>query len=57
MGQKAALDQVLASQELYLDTNKAKLMDTLSHYQKLGSDEDISLEEIEHVTEELELMG
>ncbi len=56
MGQKADLDQVLASQELYLDTNKAKLMDTLAQYKQLGSDEDISLEEIEHVTEELELM-
>ncbi len=56
MGQKADLDQVLAGQELYLDTNKAKLMDTLSHYQKLGSDEDLLLEEIEHLTEELELM-
>lgn len=56
MGQKADLDQVLAGQEIYLDANKATLMDTLSHYKKLGSDEDLLLEEIEHLTEELELM-
>ena len=56
MGQKEDLDQVLAGQELYLDANKVKLMDTLAHYKKLGADEDLLLEEIEHVTEELELM-
>ena len=47
---------ILSGQELYLDANKAKLMDTLAQYKKLGSDEDILLEEIELLTEELELM-
>ncbi len=56
MGQKEGLDQILASQESYLDANKAKLKDTLSQYQKLGSEEDALLEKIEHLTEELELM-
>lgn len=54
MGQKEEIDQLLADSEIYLDVNKDKLMETLSQYEQLGSQEDELLEKIEQLTEELE---
>jgi SMC interacting uncharacterized protein involved in chromosome segregation len=54
MGQKDGLDKVLADQDIYLDTNKVKLMETLSQYKTLGAEEDELLDEIEQLTAALE---
>jgi ATP-binding cassette subfamily F protein 3 len=54
MGQKDGLDKVLADQDIYLETNKVKLMDTLSQYKTLGAEEDELLDEIEQLTVALE---
>jgi ATP-binding cassette subfamily F protein 3 len=54
MEQKEGLDHLLAARDIYLDTNKDKLMETLSQYEKLGSQEDALLDKIEQLTESLE---
>jgi ATP-binding cassette subfamily F protein 3 len=54
MEQKEGLDHLLAERDIYLDANKDKLMETLSQYEKLGSQEDALLEKIEQLTESLE---
>jgi ATP-binding cassette subfamily F protein 3 len=54
MEQKEGLDHLLADSDIYLDMNKDKLMETLSLYEKLGSQEDALLEQIEQLTEALE---
>jgi ATP-binding cassette, subfamily F, member 3 len=54
MGEKDNLDKTLASQEIYDDSNKEKLIETLSKHKKLGSQENDLIEEIEQLTEELE---
>ena len=53
MERKAGLDQRLADHDIYLDANKDKLMQTLSEYEKLGSQEDELLDQIEQLTDEL----
>ena len=57
MGEKDNLDKSLASQEIYDDSNKEKLLETLSKHKKLGSEENELIEEIERLTEELEKVG
>ena len=54
MGKKEKLDLVLAGQDIYSETNKHKLTETLSDYKVLGSEEDELLEEIERLTDALE---
>jgi len=54
MGQREELDQALADSDIYLDTKKDMLMETLSQYEKLGSEEDALLDQIEALTEALE---
>lgn len=54
MGKKDKLDHVLANADIYSDVNKDKLMETLSQYESLGSEEDELLEEIERLTAVLE---
>ena len=54
MAKKDGFDQALADAEMYLDVNKEKLLDVLSQYNVLGSQEDNLLEEIERLTEALE---
>ncbi len=57
MNEKDDLDRTLASHEIYEDSNKEKLLETLSKHKKLGSEENNLIEEIERLTEELEKVG
>ena len=54
MIEKSALDKTLANNEIYEDTNKEKLLKTLSQHKKLGAEENKLIEEIEQLITELE---
>ena len=54
MTEKDNLDKTLASHEIYKDSNKEKLLETLSQHKKLGSEENELIEEIERLTQDLE---
>jgi len=54
MNEKDTLDKALADHDIYVDSNKEKLLETLSLHKKLDSEENALFEEIERLTEKLE---
>ncbi|MEC7641757.1 MAG: hypothetical protein VYC17_06335, partial [Nitrospinota bacterium] len=52
--EKETLDQILSGEEIYRENNKGKLSQTLARHHELDSRENELLNQMEHLTNELE---